>query len=161
MASFLQIKEHFSNNTATWKFSSLSESGFIPTFGQFVFHPDVTSLFSSLSESGFIPTLFISSESFYGDDHCSHLFQRVASFLHSYIGKTTAGFDLVFSSLSESGFIPTQGTCWSCWRCTSLFSSLSESGFIPTKETLDAFKKALGEFSSLSESGFIPTHSPS
>jgi len=31
VASFLHIKEYFSNNTSIWQFSSLSESGFIPT----------------------------------------------------------------------------------------------------------------------------------
>jgi len=62
-----------------------------------------------------------------------------------------------FSSLSESGFIPTIIREHFSNNSCDWFSSLSESGFIPTikdKETLDAFKKA---FSSLSESGFIPT----
>jgi len=39
-----------------------------------------------------------------------------------------------------------------------LFSSLSESGFIPTKKVNDVANKAVVKFSSLSESGFIPTY---
>jgi len=63
--------------------------------------------FSSLSESGFIPTgiklllvagLFSSS---------SHLFQRVASFLLAWIPERSRKPVNQFSSLSESGFIPT------------------------------------------------------
>ena len=42
---------------------------------------------------------------------------------------------IVFSSLSESGFIPTQ-VAWRVSRDPKLeFSSLSESGFIPTYNT--------------------------
>ena len=37
--------------------------------------------FSSLSESGFIPTFRIFGKIFKGTQYCSHLFQRVASFL--------------------------------------------------------------------------------
>jgi len=39
-------------------------------------------VFSSLSESGFIPTYNKRNNSFTGKVRCSHLFQRVASFLH-------------------------------------------------------------------------------
>jgi len=38
----------------------------------------------------------------------SHLFQRVASFLHGTFERLGLAWDLKFSSLSESGFIPTQ-----------------------------------------------------
>ena len=38
-----------------------------------------------------------------------------------------------FSSLSESGFIPTMIGIESQFQCRSVFSSLSESGFIPTR----------------------------
>ena len=89
-------------------------------------------LFSSLSESGFIPTLSIPSK-----DMLNALTVLISfrEWLHSYSMKKFLEYTKTFA----------------------MFSSLSESGFIPTKdkETLDAFKKAL--FSSLSESGFIPT----
>ena len=39
----------------------------------------------------------------------SHLFQRVASFLHGTFERLGLAWDLKFSSLSESGFIPTKG----------------------------------------------------
>ena len=89
----------------------------------------------------------------------SHLFQRVASFLLELFRNNTAYWNRVFSSLSESGFIPTMefsreveknlgkgshlfqrvasflpsAACMSKQRFVDLFSSLSESGFIPTK----------------------------
>ena len=62
-------------------FSSLSESGFIPTMIDIYLEPDGGMLFSSLSESGFIPTNIGAS---FFKPHIrggSHLFQRVASFL--------------------------------------------------------------------------------
>ena len=71
---------------------------------------------------------------------CSHLFQRVASFLQ--VLKLLQGcFErLGFSSLSESGFIP---TCWTARKRSgsqkSKFSSLSESGFIPTSYWCNKF----------------------
>jgi len=84
VASFLQL---FSNNTSNWlvgQFSSLSESGFIPTF-----RPDHVAVRP--------------------DNWGSHLFQRVASFL---LSNNSADWTIcpaaVFSSLSESGFIPTK-----------------------------------------------------
>jgi len=40
---------------------------------------------------------------------CSHLFQRVASFLLESIDAWLAVLNAEFSSLSESGFIPTKG----------------------------------------------------
>ena len=56
VASFLpEFKEMFVNNTAVW-FSSLSESGFIPTGISMDKKDLVKEMFSSLSESGFIPT---------------------------------------------------------------------------------------------------------
>jgi len=38
----------------------------------------------------------------------SHLFQRVASFLQFYLSNTRLPSTMSFSSLSESGFIPTE-----------------------------------------------------
>ena len=62
-----------------------------------------------------------------------------------------------FSSLSESGFIPTEFLLEFLFVLNGQFSSLSESGFIPTiLDLLEGTFERLG-FSSLSESGFIPT----
>jgi len=63
--------------------------------------------FSSLSESGFIPTQRFMG--FNGNKHWarSHLFQRVASFLLGDVTFCNDGTICLFSSLSESGFIPT------------------------------------------------------
>jgi len=66
----------------------------------------------------------------------SHLFQRVASFLQQFKkGLEDAGLEW-FSSLSESGFIPTTEIVLVLKFLNKLFSSLSESGFIPTGEEL-------------------------
>ena len=62
-----------------------------------------------------------------------------------------------FSSLSESGFIPTNLLEREDSEFLLRFSSLSESGFIPTPEGTCEFKEYFSKFSSLSESGFIPT----
>ena len=65
----------------------------------------------------------------------SHLFQRVASFLLVVKNRRFLGFRVRFSSLSESGFIPTlKLLSSSATRMRYRFSSLSESGFIPTNE---------------------------
>ena len=119
--------------------------------------------------------------------NCSHLFQRVASFLLCFSQRTAKSSSGTFSSLSESGFIPTQNS-WSPSPGLSFsFSSLSESGFIPTNNSADwvigpkgkvlisfrewlhsypkisrqSYKQSHSKFSSLSESGFIPTVSAS
>ncbi len=63
--------------------------------------------FSSLSESGFIPTELGLEKTHYNDAIGSHLFQRVASFLHDNVELTGITKIDEFSSLSESGFIPT------------------------------------------------------
>jgi len=62
----------------------------------------------------------------------SHLFQRVASFLLTAIVKRLYINCAQFSSLSESGFIPTSVQPHELARVLIEFSSLSESGFIPT-----------------------------
>ena len=65
---------------------------------------------------------------------CSHLFQRVASFLPSRSFKLRSQRFPSFSSLSESGFIPTLiNISKGAWNSAPWFSSLSESGFIPTE----------------------------
>ena len=64
-------------------------------------------LFSSLSESGFIPTDGGTIEEVWVEGDGSHLFQRVASFLHLIREIDVSLRRLGFSSLSESGFIPT------------------------------------------------------
>jgi len=64
--------------------------------------------------------------------YSSHLFQRVASFLRMSHLSSSEKERQEFSSLSESGFIP---TVWDKTVRSTLekeFSSLSESGFIPT-----------------------------
>ncbi len=63
---------------------------------------------------------------------CSHLFQRVASFLHQEELHRYCSCNRGFSSLSESGFIPTLRPESGVIEVTRKFSSLSESGFIPT-----------------------------
>ena len=54
--------------------------------------------------------------------------------LHSYRNVTgiVRAITIQFSSLSESGFIPTDGAQSHPGRSAVRFSSLSESGFIPT-----------------------------
>ena len=108
MASFLLKFCGFLQRFYRKGFSSLSESGFIPTFGernQYKSHAvrvlisfrewlhsykdlidtilvTLKRLFSSLSESGFIPTHAPFSFYIPRCNPSSHLFQRVASFLH-------------------------------------------------------------------------------
>ena len=89
---------------------------------------------------------------------CSHLFQRVASFLHSQLRNKEWGLQAAFSSLSESGFIPTA-------RQHGGHISFIFYVLISFREWLHSYKSTdfgaiiscLAEFSSLSESGFIPT----
>jgi len=89
----------------------------------------------------------------------SHLFQRVASFLHQQFLYRLLLVLNAFSSLSESGFIPTQIRNIDAGHPRTWFSSLSESGFIPTSELhIDMSANTVKLFSSLSESGFIPTY---
>ena len=107
MASFLLINDRNLNYAAKRMFSSLSESGFIPTMYIRNVLEVALQEFSSLSESGFIPTIPRNHE-------CSTYYQRE------------------FSSLSESGFIPTSSLIFRITKITDEFSSLSESGFIPT-----------------------------
>jgi len=57
----------------------------------------------------------------------------VASFLHYVVAATDKLLIYLFSSLSESGFIPTSIQWPEINDQQSWFSSLSESGFIPTK----------------------------
>ncbi len=64
--------------------------------------------FSSLSESGFIPTDGPSNLSIPVVPTRSHLFQRVASFLRRCSKSQRPAGRTEFSSLSESGFIPTK-----------------------------------------------------
>ena len=94
---------------------------------------DISTWFSSLSESGFIPTVGSIEEQVWVEGKVlisfrewlhsygfridtgrypvtvgSHLFQRVASFLPSGTTTVREHFKNKFSSLSESGFIPTK-----------------------------------------------------
>jgi len=145
-------------NTDTQQFSSLSESGFIPT--KFIINnieSQIARVLISFREwlhsycsSQMIPSPFC------GD--CSHLFQRVASFLLNDRNLNYAA-KRMFSSLSESGFIPTRVS-----RDPKL--EVIEIVLISFREWLHSyFKQKIYSmfleprlFSSLSESGFIPTH---
>jgi len=86
-------------------------------------------MFSSLSESGFIPTN--SCDWLVGPvtKKRSHLFQRVASFLPGVIEITSRNVTAEFSSLSESGFIPTLAErLWmleQCYRSSHLFQRVA------------------------------------
>jgi len=128
------------------EFSSLSESGFIPTRAQrfcevcnkqlacshlfqrvasFLHGGNVVEIFrnnsrfSSLSESGFIPTFERVFNTLFNQVDSSHLFQRVASFLQSFFSSPLTWGLLLFSSLSESGFIPTNYSANKCKFRTS------------------------------------------
>ncbi len=92
----------------------------------------------------FCSHLFQRVASFLPDGYCvvreqfrnsSHLFQRVASFLHKDILEEFKASLKEFSSLSESGFIPTEFKEYFSNNTAVWFSSLSESGFIPTGVT--------------------------
>ena len=89
MASFLLSNALEALADLFQPFSSLSESGFIPTKSTVLKGTSWTLVFSSLSESGFIPTV---REDFKGQHitaFSSHLFQRVASFLLITFNKGT------------------------------------------------------------------------
>ena len=87
----------------------------------------------------------------------SHLFQRVASFLHARSRARGWVGHLRFSSLSESGFIPTGiSVRWTNWGFRLVLISFREwLHSYQTKDLFDVFRAEV--FSSLSESGFIPT----
>ena len=119
---------------------------------------EVGTWFSSLSESGFIPTVPRKGAFIFISHTSSHLFQRVASFL---LGRSMADVfvvDYSFSSLSESGFIPTwfqsRYRISTSNRSSHLFQRVAS--FLLGK-LLDLLDGKYGMFSSLSESGFIPT----
>ena len=63
----------------------------------------------------------------------------MASFLHVIENITVSAGRLGFSSLSESGFIPTLKEYTVFEKCFQMFSSLSESGFIPTGRIFATF----------------------
>ena len=80
MASFLLTAIARTIAVQAARFSSLSESGFIPTGLKKAINQAASKVFSSLSESGFIPTTRFKNCSII-IMKSSHLFQRVASFL--------------------------------------------------------------------------------
>ena len=109
VASFLLIDDQGNESEVSKKFSSLSESGFIPTKASFSRIHRLSLLFSSLSESGFIPTgtaefkeLFRNNTVLISFREWLHSYPTEAAFLSSF-------YFFWFSSLSESGFIPTLG----------------------------------------------------
>ena len=107
VASFLLSRRFVGFRVSTGQFSSLSESGFIPTSESYCTSGSQGHQFSSLSESGFIPTFILSRERCWICSRRSHLFQRVASFLPKRCQICSCPVSKRFSSLSESGFIPT------------------------------------------------------
>ena len=127
MASFLHKKcwDFFYVNDRSSHLFQRVASFLLPPSGNIV--RVNSSKFSSLSESGFIPTLLYNLARVFGPRSSSHLFQRVASFLQ--ILKLIHGvFDrLGFSSLSESGFIPTNIKTYSwCFRQAGVLISFRE-----------------------------------
>jgi len=140
-----------------WGFSSLSESGFIPTEELPRYCSCNSGTFSSLSESGFIPTNFKAGLTQAGLES-SHLFQRVASFLHTEVPYDYDDLSATFSSLSESGFIPTILKEVPTLVLGDVSSHLFQrvASFLLSSDGTLAIKGNL-TFSSLSESGFIPT----
>ena len=131
VASFLLTVTTTTMTTTRSKFSSLSESGFIPTiFKAITERIQKAVVLISFREWLHSYMAFIITFS-NKDKLCSHLFQRVASFLHivsTLVLSALGGF----SSLSESGFIPTLLNLSMVFSIGWGFSSLSESGFIPT-----------------------------
>ena len=116
------------------RFSSLSESGFIPTLLREQFSNNTCDCCSHLFQrvASFLLSInFVTKKWFV---RSSHLFQRVASFLHYVVAATDKLLIYLFSSLSESGFIPTSIQWPEINDQQSWFSSLSESGFIPTPQ---------------------------
>jgi len=107
VASFLQVFRIPASYGIRSKFSSLSESGFIPTFDMDKPVLKVTEGFSSLSESGFIPTCAQPNRRGVSSNNVLISFRE---WLHSYqvlCSETVRCAQHKFSSLSESGFIPT------------------------------------------------------
>ena len=107
VASFLltRLGIYFSDDTK--RFSSLSESGFIPTSMD---KSDIIRQISVvlISFREWLHSYLILILKFCGFlQRCSHLFQRVASFLHIIKQINISLVRHGFSSLSESGFIPT------------------------------------------------------
>ena len=89
------------------RFSSLSESGFIPTaLWSDVIIPTAREVLISFREWLHSYPVTVVTDSNYKQVG-SHLFQRVASFLLQRRGRPTQCGNCRFSSLSESGFIPT------------------------------------------------------
>jgi len=89
----------------------------------------------------------------------SHLFQRVASFLPQMPVVKLSDQRLRFSSLSESGFIPTGKTSEEIMKLgLQVLISFREwlHSYLP--EVLSYVARDSRRFSSLSESGFIPTY---
>jgi len=107
VASFLRRETRLRAISTCIKFSSLSESGFIPT------NTNMGVMYSNK------PYVLISFREWLHSYHLviyllsclhmlsSHLFQRVASFLLPEINNHARLHGALFSSLSESGFIPT------------------------------------------------------
>ncbi len=183
MASFLQgtviVREIFKNNT----FSSLSESGFIPTvtsknvnaiaraIGSHLFQR----VASFLPESGVVPVtsknvnVLISFREWLhsyrkllqfnvpGSRRSSHLFQRVASFLLNEKQPDSSKVE-VRSHLFQrvASFLRIQKEQAVSKKCSGSHLFQRVASFLQILKLLQGVFERLG-FSSLSESGFIPT----
>ena len=109
VASFLLKSIVRKQNIVGFGFSSLSESGFIPTESpQSVLPTLAMGVLISFREwlHSYIRQLTMVTS---WHKICSHLFQRVASFLQCNQTRFHSVRLYQFSSLSESGFIPTLG----------------------------------------------------
>ena len=116
VASFLQGNVKGNVKRQQMWFSSLSESGFIPTDR----HRPLSCNRSNNVLISFREWLHSYLPKYFGIivrfGICSHLFQRVASFLLMELNRILAGaLYEMFSSLSESGFIPTCGVWSPLW----------------------------------------------
>jgi len=108
VASFLLASSLRKEAHEEFKFSSLSESGFIPT-GLFFSEETKEFLWVLISFREWLHSyMTISVNQIVLNLSCSHLFQRVASFLLMSVRGVVPPGTFMFSSLSESGFIPTR-----------------------------------------------------
>ena len=158
MASFLRTPRAIRNSALGGQFSSLSESGFIPTY-EIPHDSQRTAEEVLISFREWLHSYEKSQDSSKLEVQiCSHLFQRVASFLQQSKQKVVPEVEIMFSSLSESGFIPTivkliHGVFDRLGVLISFREWLHSYLLIMNSQT----RKWLPKFSSLSESGFIPT----
>ncbi len=134
------------------RFSSLSESGFIPTKA-FLWCLDETQLAVLISFREWLHSyLLVTQSNVKFAASSSHLFQRVASFLHKYSRQGNTRSVNKFSSLSESGFIPTRKLSWNSKKpleSSHLFQRVAS--FLHLIDTISVSIKRLGVLISFRE----------